>query len=100
MKATSSMAVGRRQVALQSHAKGTPRPGTMTHEERRRLIDEFFARPVTFNIIEKKTHAGTLIERELPTAGRRRPSVYMGDESYGGPFTAVDLEDLIASMEG
>lgn len=71
-------------------------PPLMSHEDRRRLIEQ----PILFRIVEKKTHAGTLIARELPTEGRRHPSVYLGnDESYGGPFTATDLEDLITSMD-
>jgi hypothetical protein len=68
----------------------------MSPEDRRRLIE----RPIVFNIVERKTHAGMLIERELPTQGRRRPCSFLeNDESYGGLFTATDLEDLIGDME-
>jgi hypothetical protein len=68
----------------------------MSPDERHRWI----MRPIVFNIVERKTHAGTLIERELPTQGRRRPCSFLGnDEPYGGLFTATDLEDLIGDME-
>lgn len=69
----------------------------MNHAERRRLIDGL---TFTFRIIERKTHAGTLIAHELPTEGRKRPSSYAWDESYGGASSATDIEDLIAAWEG
>jgi len=69
----------------------------MTHAERRKLINE--VSHFSFRVIEKKTHAGTLIERELPTEGRRRPHGYAADESYAGAVSGTDLEDLISLWE-
>lgn len=71
----------------------------LTAAERRAMLDEWKRTPLTFNIIEKKTHAGTLIDRELPERGGRVPSGRAADESYGGAITGSDLEDLIAAWE-
>jgi hypothetical protein len=53
----------------------------------------------SFRIIERKTHAGTLIERELPERGKRAGHGHSPDESYGGAVTGTDLEDFIAAWE-
>jgi hypothetical protein len=66
----------------------------MSHVERRRLIEA----PITFRIVPPKTHAGTLIVRELPTEGRKRPHGHAWDESFYTSNVA-DIEDLIAAWE-
>lgn len=58
----------------------------LNHEERRRLIEA----PITFRVVAPKTHAGTLIVRELPTEGRRRPSGRVPDESL---YPTTEWED-------
>ena len=69
-------------------------PPPLTHEERRRLIDQ----PLVFAIVPPKTHAGTLIDRDVPTSGKRRlpRATDSVSEAFGG---LSDLEDLIANME-
>jgi hypothetical protein len=69
----------------------------LTHEERVKLIQEVSRFSV--RIIERKTHAGTLIDRELPERGARAPRGYSQDESYGGAIQGTDLEDLISAWE-
>lgn len=75
--------------------RGIPLPA-LNHEQRQAMIQGMF---FSFRIVEKKTHAGTLIERELPTQGRARPHGHSPDESFGGAITSADIEDLIALWE-
>lgn len=65
----------------------------MTHEERQRLIRT----PIIFRVHPPAPHAGTLIERELPTEGKRRAHGHSPDESFYG--VSQNYDDLIAQLE-
>lgn len=70
------------------------RPPLMSHEERQRLINL----PITFRLVPPKTHAGTLIVRELPENGRRHPHGHAQDEAAMANIAEYE-EDLIAAWE-
>lgn len=70
------------------------RPAPMSHEDRRRLIEA----PIDFHIVPPKSHAGTLIVRELPASGRRVPHSHADDETFA--YNAgQDLDDMLRLLE-
>ena len=64
----------------------------VTHEERQRLIRT----PIMFHVHPPAPHAGTLIERELPESGRRRPHGRSPDESFYS--ASQNYDDLIQQL--